>query len=115
MKDIKIDFENRKLLNETIDGKDRVIQQIKVAVRTWINDFFLNENFGIDYHTCWTNLTLLELYVREQVEAIDGIFSVQRINVQKIKDERNIDYIKIDIGITYENDEIAIIERIMGR
>lgn len=115
MKDIKIDFENKKLLNQTVEGKDRIIQQIKVAVRTWINDFFLNEAFGVDYINCWTNLTLLELYVREQVEAISGIFSAQKVSVEKVKDIGGLDYIKVDIGIIYEDDEITVTERIMGR
>lgn len=85
MKDLKLDFINKKMLNEIVNKKERIVQQIIVAVRSWIGDFFLNENFGIDYDNSWGNTLLLELYIREQVEAIDGVFVVNSIDVKKRK------------------------------
>ena len=49
MKDLKLDFINKKVINELIDKKDRVIQQIRLAVNVWVGDWFLDETFGVDY------------------------------------------------------------------
>ena len=40
MKDIKIDFENKKLLNQTVEGKDRIIlrQGFKRGEKIVVND-----------------------------------------------------------------------------
>ena len=115
MQDLKLDFENKRLLNEVVDRKERVIQHITVSVRTWMQDFFLNQYFGIDYTNAWDNLTLLELYIREQVEAISGVFSVNFVKVAKGKDHNNRTYINVDVNLTYDNEIIDISEQIMGR
>ena len=47
MKDLKLDFVNKKVINELIDKKDRVIQQIRLAVNVWVGDWFLDEDFGV--------------------------------------------------------------------
>lgn len=115
MKDIKLDFTTKHLVNETIDGKKRVIQQITVAVRTWLKDFFLNEYFGVDYDNCWGNTTLLELYIKEQTEAIPGVFTVNSVSVARKKTFDGITYFQVDINITYENEILDISEEITGR
>ena len=46
MKDLRLDFENKTIINEYIDNQERILQQIKLAVRSWKKDFFINEDFG---------------------------------------------------------------------
>ena len=52
MKDLQLDFINKKMLNKVVDNKARVHQQITVGVRSFIGDFFLNDNYGINYSNC---------------------------------------------------------------
>ena len=61
MKDLQLDFINKKMLNKVVDNKARVHQQITVGVRSFIGDFFLNDNYGINYSNCWSNLCLFQV------------------------------------------------------
>lgn len=108
MQDIKIDFVNNKLLNEYIDKKDRVIQQIIVGCRSWLGDFFLNENFGVDYDNAWGNQQIMKVSVREQIESIPGVSSINSINIRKDRDVNNRVQFIINAEIVYDNDIITI-------
>lgn len=86
MKDLQLDFINKKMLNKTVDEKDRVHQQITVGVRSFLGEFFLNDNFGINYSNCWSNPGLTKIFIKEQIEAISGVVAVEKIDIQKSKD-----------------------------
>lgn len=87
MKDLKLDFQNKKMLNATVDEKERVHQQIIVGVRSFLGDFFLNDNYGINYSNCWSNPNLTKIFIKEQIEAISGVISVASIEVKKSTDK----------------------------
>lgn len=110
MQDIKIDFTNNKLVNEYVSGKDRVIQQITVACRSWIGDFFLNDEFGIDYDNNWGNMDLTKLFIREQVLAINGVSSINKIDIKKTRDINQKTIYVVDIEIVYNKEIFSIPE-----
>ena len=83
MKDLQLDFINKKMLNKVVDNKARVHQQITVGVRSFIGDFFLNDNYGINYSNCWSNPTLTKIFIKEQIEAIPGVLRVVDLNITK--------------------------------
>ena len=87
MKDILLDFDNKRLLNEYVDNQNRVDQQIKVISRSWLGDFFLNENFGVDYDSCWGSPNLMKTFLSQQIKTIDGVSSINSMTVSRQKDE----------------------------
>lgn len=87
MKDLKLDFKNKKMLNDTVDRLNRVHQQITVAVRSFLGDWFLNDNYGINYSNCWSNPNLTKIFIKEQIEAINGVVSVTEISLRKSDDK----------------------------
>ena len=87
MKDLKLDFKNKKMLNDTVDRLNRVHQQITVAVRCFLGDWFLNDNYGINYSNCWSNPNLTKIFIKEQIEAINGVVSVTEISLRKSDDK----------------------------
>lgn len=110
MKDIKIDFINKKMLNEYIDNKDRVIQQIKLAVQVWKEDWLLNEDFGVDYDTAWGDTLTMGADIQEQIKQVPGITSIQSFDIAKdTSDENNIMY-RIDTEVKFNNEVIQISE-----
>lgn len=108
MKDIKLDFQNNKLVNEYIDGKDRAVQQIIVACRSWIGDFFLNNDFGIDYDNSWGDQDFMRMFIREQVSAINGVDSINKINIRQTKNVKNEVIFIVDIELVYNKELFTI-------
>ena len=110
MKDIKLDFVNKKALNEFVDNRDRIHQQIIVGVRSFLGDFFLNDNYGVNYKNSWNNETLMKLFIKEQIEAIDGVVAVTDIQIKRQKDttNRQIFVINANIRTIYETSENII-------
>lgn len=109
MRDLKLDFHNKTILNEYIDKKNRVIQQIKVAVRTWQGDFFLNTDFGVPYTECWSNTLLMQTSLKDVVSQISGVSNIANCKVNKIK-KYDRDFYEAYIVIIYDNEEITIRE-----
>lgn len=115
MKDIKLDFVNKKALNEFVDNRDRIHQQIIVGVRSFLGDFFLNDNYGVNYKNSWNNETLMKLFIKEQIEAIDGVVAVTDIQIKRQKDttNRQVFVINASVRTIYETSE-NIIEILQG-
>lgn len=86
MQDLKLDFKNKKMLNETVDKIQRIHQQITVGVRSFLGDWFLNDNYGINYSNCWSNPNLTKIFIKEQIEAISGVISVIELTLRKSDD-----------------------------
>ena len=86
MKDILLDFQNKKLLNEYVDNQNRVAQQIKVIVRSWLGDFFLNANYGVNYDDCWGSPNLMKAYLEQQIKTVDGVVAVNSLTVERDRD-----------------------------
>jgi len=112
MKDIQLDFNNKKIINNLIDKKDRVSQQIRIAVNVWIGDWFLNEDFGVDYDNSWGNILLMETYIKDQIRQVSGISSIKSFKIEKLLGSDEKIQFKIDAILIYKNDIITISEMI---
>lgn len=112
MKDLKIDFDNKKILNIAVDRQDRVFQQAKVAIRSWKKDFFINEDFGVDYNNSWHDDLLMNANIVSQLKQIDGINAIQSSTVKREKDINDRTYFQLNTNIALDNDVINITETI---
>ena len=109
MKDLKLDFVTKKVINELIDKKERVIQQIRIAVNVWLGDWFLDEDFGIDYDSSWGSQELMELYVKEQIKQVPGINKIDSFSIKKISNDIE-QYFQIDTVVKFEGEVLEISE-----
>lgn len=113
MKDIALDFVNKKMLNKTVDNQDRISQQIKVAVRSWKGDFFINEDFGVDYDFCWHDMQLMKAYIVQQIIEVSGVLGVNSVTVRKEEEtESRQPYFVIDAEVVLDDNSINILEAI---
>lgn len=111
MKDLKLDFINKTVIDAYVDDKDRVVQQIKLAVQTWIEDWGLDETFGIDYDNAWYSNSLMEFYVRKMILQVDGVSQIDTFSL--IKEEDDNGYITYFIKVTIVlNGEVVKIDPI---
>lgn len=111
MKDLQIDFTNKKLINKFVDNKDRVIQQIRISINVWIQDWFIDETFGIDYDSCWENRELMGLYVKNQIAQVPGVQDIVSFSIETISSSDEV-YFKIDTSIKFEGEVLDISEYI---
>lgn len=110
MKDLKLDFENKDIKNEYVDNKARVIQQIRIAVKVWIGDWMLDEEFGIDYNSSWGNTLTMSTYVQAQIKQVTGVSSIESFSIKKQLDDNNQEQYYIDAFIKFGNEVIVISE-----
>ena len=109
MKDLKLDFINKKVINQFVDKKDRVIQQIRIAVNVWVGDWFLDEEFGVDYDNSWGSQELMELYIKQQIKQVSGVNKIESFLIKKISNDAE-QYFKIDVTIKFEGEVLEISE-----
>lgn len=114
MKDIALDFTNKKMLNQYIDKHDRIAQQIRVAVRSWKKDFFVDEDFGVDYDNCWGDMLLMKAYITASMQKVAGVLRVNSVTISKQKDRENNVVFKINAEVTVENGSINVTELVEG-
>lgn len=112
MKDLRLDFENKTIINEYIDNQERILQQIKLAVRSWKKDFFINEDFGVDYDNCWHDMLLMKAYISNSIQAVPGVVRINYINVTKNKDSNDKVQFVIEAEIIFDKGQINILEAI---
>ena len=106
-----LDFVNKKVINELIDKKERVIQQIRIAVNVWLGDWFLDEDFGIDYDSSWGSQELMELYIKEQIKQVPGVNKIDSFSIKKISNDTE-QYFQIDTVVKFEGEVLEISELI---
>lgn len=112
MKDIRLDFENKTIIDEFVDNQDRIAQQIRLAVKSWQNDFFINTDFGVEYDVCWGDILLMRAYIAEAIKNVPGVSDIESINISKKKQYLPIekDYFEIQAEIIFNNSAINILE-----
>lgn len=81
MKDLTLDFDNKRIINSFITNKDLVLQQVKVVVQIWYNDWYLDYYSGIDYKTRFTNKPMLLADLENAILSIDGVTGVRDLNI----------------------------------
>lgn len=109
MKDLKLDFINKKVINQLVDKKERVIQQIRIAVNIWVGDWMLDEEFGVDYDNSWSSQELMELYIKKQIAQVSGVNKIDSFTIEKISNDTE-QYYKIDVTIIFEGEVLEISE-----
>lgn len=110
-KDIKIDFTTGKLLNETIDGQDRVIQQCKLALRIIKGEWELDSDYGISIFSD-EKATILANEVKIMLEQIDGVILVKNVEANESFNSSGQGEIIINAIIQTDTDVIRIQERL---
>ena len=109
MKDIKLNnelvFENGDFV--LVDKVDRILQQIKVALYTLPNDWFLDWRKGIDYGGLLKALmdSVLKAKIKKAVREVDGVEQITLFDFS-----RKGVIISVKIGVQIEDQEYTIIE-----
>lgn len=112
MKDIKLDFINKVVIDEYVDKKDRVLQQIRLAVQTWVGDWGLDETFGVDYDNSWQNMSLMEFHIRKMILQVEGISQINVFNIIKELDDNNYLTYFINTQVVFDGEVIVVDERV---
>ena len=114
MKDIKLDFKNKRIIDSYVNNKQRAIQQIRLAVQTWFDDWGLDEEFGIDYDNAWYSVELMEFHIRKMILQVSGVTSISYFKIDKKTDEDNFVTFYVESSIVFDGetieykDEVAI-------
>lgn len=80
--DIKLDFENESLINELTSGKDRVLQQIKIALRIWWGHWKWASEYGVDYQEKLRNKNIIKSQVSDMILQVDGVQKIVSISIE---------------------------------
>jgi hypothetical protein len=81
MQDLTLDFENKTISNTFLKGKQLILQKVQLAIQCWTGDWFLNSDYGISYGLRLENKSLLIADLQEIILGVDGVVSVENINV----------------------------------
>lgn len=92
MKDLTLDFDNKRIINSFITNKDLVLQQVKVVVQVWYNDWYLDYYSGIDYKARFANKPMLLADLENAILSINGVTGVRDLNIVE-------DYINLSSNI----------------
>jgi len=88
-----------------IDNDQRIIQQIKIRLLTWANEWFLDKEVGINYFDIFNEKqnteALIENLIRNTISDIENITSVDRIGVKKDNESRVLT-VYFDITIDFK-------------
>lgn len=106
--DIKLDFVNNTMLNEYVDGKARIIQQIKIAVRIWYGHWTLASEYGVDYKTNLNNDILLGQQISEMIEQVDGVSRIVYLSASTDFDSRGKGTVTVNAIIRLDGETIRL-------
>ena len=111
LKDLSLDFENKTITNQFIKGKKLILQKVILALQCWTGDWFLDGTYGIPYGLRLDNKSLLLADMQDIILSVDGVVSVQDLDVKITYDgERNTQKVfNIYALIITEDDEQVIL------
>lgn len=84
LRDLTLDFDNKKISNTFLKGKKLILQEVVLALQCWAGDWFLDGTFGIPYDVRLENKSLLLADIQEVILSVNGVNSVQNIEVESI-------------------------------
>ena len=84
LRDLTLDFDNKKISNTFLKGKKLILQEVVLALQCWSGDWFLDGSFGIPYDIRLENESLLLADIQEVILSVNGVNSVQNIEVENI-------------------------------
>ena len=82
LKDLSLDFENKTITNQFIKGKKLILQKVVLALQCWTGDWFLDGTYGIPYGLRLDNKSLLLADMQDIILSVDGVVSVQDLEVK---------------------------------
>ena len=109
MNDIKLDNNGDFDLDRgdflLIDNDQRIIQQIKIRLLTWSNEWFLNKDVGINYLDIFNEKqnteALIENLIRNTISDIENVVSVDSVSVKKDNKNRTLT-VNFDVTIGFK-------------
>ena len=105
--DLKINFETGKIENLPVSGKERILQQIKIATRIFKGNWELDDNYGNSFFEGSGKAILLS-EIREMIDQVDGVISIQSINISEIFDTNGKGEFTIDALIQLDSELIKL-------
>lgn len=104
-KDLKLDYENKTVINQFIKGKEQIVQAVILSLQCWAGDWYLDGDFGIEYDLRLDNRALLLADIEEVIMSNEGVISVQDLDV-KVKYDENIRYFDITGSISTQEEQV---------
>lgn len=78
----------------TVSDGYEVAQAVKIAVRSWLNEYFLDQNFGVDYlKKIFTKPFRKAQALREMrrvINAVDGVRAIKTLTIDPDLDNRQL-------------------------
>lgn len=88
-----------------IDNDQRIIQQIKIRLLTWSNEWFLDKDVGIDYLDIFQEKqntgALIENLIRDTISDIENVVSVDSVAVKTDNKNRTLT-VNFDVTIGFK-------------
>jgi len=112
MIDLALDFDNKTIKNQFLKGKQLIMQKVILALQCWTGDWFLDGDYGIPYESRTQNKSLLIADIQDIILSVEGVVSVQDIEVtirysDIVKKTGKIFDIKATI-ITDDNEQVTL-------
>ena len=82
LRDLTLNFEDKTITNEFLKNKKLVLQKVILALQCWTGDWFLDGTYGIPYGLRLDNKALLLADMKDIILNVDGVVSVQDLNVK---------------------------------
>ena len=111
LKDLILNYENKTITNQFVKGKNLIIQKVILALQCWTGDWFLDGNFGIPYNLRLDNKSLLLADAQDIILSVDGVISVQNLDIKTIyiDENRKQKGFSITASITTKDEEQVVL------
>lgn len=111
LKDLILNYENKTITNQFTRGKNLIIQKVILALQCWTGDWFLDGDFGIPYNLRLDNKSLLLADAQEVILSVDGVISVQNLDIKTvyIGDNQKQKAFEITANLTTRDEEQVIL------
>ena len=83
MKELCLDFDNKKIINSFITDKELILQNVKLVVQIWQKDWYLDYTGGIDYRRRFGNKPLLLADLENAILSVNGITKVNNLQLKE--------------------------------
>ena len=80
--DLELDYENKKIKNNFIKGKQLIMQRVVLALQCWVGDWFLDGEYGIPYDLRIDNKGLLLADAQSIILGVEGVSSVKDLDLK---------------------------------
>jgi hypothetical protein len=110
MRDILLNFDqsDRYMSYDFLDdGKERVLQQIKLAVNVWYGDWLLDDTIGVDYENNMRDKALIQEQIKRAILSVDGVSTITKFVFTEEYRSSQLVYV-IQCSFLFDNDIVSI-------